>query len=66
MAGDGNLLDVDIDEDLHSRQLVVYGREAMCHLFGENVLISSLQDLGVEVSKNVILAGVKLVTLHDQ
>lgn len=66
MAGDGNPPDVDIDEDLHSRQLAVYGREAMRRLFGANVLISSLQGLGVEVAKNVILAGVKSVTLHDQ
>jgi ubiquitin-activating enzyme E1 len=66
MAGDGNSPDVDIDEDLHSRQLAVYGREAMRRLFGANVLISSLQGLGVEVAKNVILAGVKSVTLHDQ
>lgn len=66
MVGDGNPPDVDIDEDLHSRQLAVYGREAMRRLFGANVLISSLQGLGVEVAKNVILAGVKSVTLHDQ
>lgn len=38
----------------------------MRRLFGANVLISSLQGLGVEVAKNVILAGVKSVTLHDQ
>jgi ubiquitin-activating enzyme E1 len=49
MAGNGNSSDVDIDEDLHSRQLAVYGREAMRRLFGANVLISSLQGLGVEV-----------------
>lgn len=66
MVGDGHPPDVDIDEDLHSRQLAVYGREAMRRLFGANVLISSLQGLGVEVAKNVILAGVKSVTLHDQ
>lgn len=66
MAGDGNPPDVDIDEDLHSRQLAVYGREAMRRLFGANVLISSLQGLGVEIAKNIILAGVKSVTLHDQ
>ena len=30
-----------------------------------NVLISGLRGLGVEVAKNVILGGVKSVTLHD-
>eukprot|EP01018_Ginkgo_biloba_P004737 Gb_01549 [translate_table: standard] len=63
---DGNPPDVDIDEDLHSRQLAVYGRETMRRLFGANVLISGLQGLGAEVAKNLILAGVKSVTLHDQ
>jgi len=56
---------VHIDEDLHSRQLAVYGREAMRRLAGANILISGLRGLGVEVAKNVILAGVRSVTLHD-
>ena len=30
-----------------------------------NVLVSGLKGLGVEVAKNVILGGVKSVTLHD-
>eukprot|EP00897_Mesotaenium_endlicherianum_P006168 jgi/Mesen1/557/ME000105S10735 len=34
-------------------------------LLGANVLISGLKGLGVETAKNVILAGVKSVTLHD-
>uniref|UniRef100_A0A0C9RTP6 E1 ubiquitin-activating enzyme n=1 Tax=Wollemia nobilis TaxID=56998 RepID=A0A0C9RTP6_9CONI len=65
-TADGHPPDVDIDEDLHSRQLAVYGREVMRRLFGANVLISGLKGLGVEVAKNVILAGVKSVTLHDE
>lgn len=39
----------DIDEDLHSRQLAVYGRETMRRLFGSSVLISGMQGLGVEI-----------------
>eukprot|EP00250_Pteridium_aquilinum_P004385 c14598_g1_i1 orf=229-3372(-) len=65
MAGDGNPSEMEIDEDLHSRQLAVYGRETMRRLLGANVLISGLQGLGVETAKNIILAGVKSVTLHD-
>ncbi|CAI9768395.1 unnamed protein product [Fraxinus pennsylvanica] len=56
----------DIDEDLHSRQLAVYGRETMRRLFASNILVSGLQGLGAEVAKNLILAGVKSVTLHDE
>ncbi|XP_076893959.1 ubiquitin-activating enzyme E1 2-like isoform X1 [Bidens hawaiensis] len=56
----------DIDEDLHSRQLAVYGRETMRRLFASNVLISGMQGLGAEIAKNLILAGVKSVTLHDE
>ncbi|KAG2559580.1 hypothetical protein PVAP13_8KG176700 [Panicum virgatum] len=55
----------EIDEDLHSRQLAVYGRETMKRLFGSNVLVSGLQGLGAEIAKNLVLAGVKSVTLHD-
>ena len=39
----------EIDEDLHSRQLAVYGRETMKRLFGSNVLVSGLQGLGAEI-----------------
>ncbi|KAH7542742.1 hypothetical protein FEM48_Zijuj02G0107000 [Ziziphus jujuba var. spinosa] len=56
----------DIDEDLHSRQLAVYGRETMRRLFASNVLVSGLQGLGAEIAKNLVLAGVKSVTLHDE
>ncbi|KAK1602226.1 hypothetical protein QYE76_037530 [Lolium multiflorum] len=56
---------MEIDEDLHSRQLAVYGRETMKRLFASNVLVSGLQGLGVEIAKNLVLAGVKSVTLHD-
>ncbi|KAB2071341.1 hypothetical protein ES319_A08G214900v1 [Gossypium barbadense] len=56
----------DIDEDLHSRQLAAYGRETMRRLFASNILISGMQGLGAEIAKNLILAGVKSVTLHDE
>ncbi|KAJ0261858.1 Ubiquitin-activating enzyme E1 1 [Hirschfeldia incana] len=56
----------EIDEDLHSRQLAVYGRETMRRLFASDVLISGMHGLGAEIAKNLILAGVKSVTLHDE
>ncbi|KAK6943449.1 Ubiquitin-activating enzyme E1, C-terminal [Dillenia turbinata] len=40
---------VNIDEDLHGRQLAVYGRETMRRLFCANILIYGMQGLGVEI-----------------
>jgi len=54
-----------IDESLYSRQLYVMGREGQARMAQSNVLIVGLNGLGVEIAKNVILAGVKSVTLHD-
>lgn len=56
----------DIDEGLYSRQLYVLGHEAMRRMACSDVLISGLGGLGVEIAKNVILGGVKSVTLHDE
>lgn len=56
----------EIDEGLYSRQLYVLGHEAMRRMAISDVLVSGLNGLGVEIAKNVILAGVKSVTLHDQ
>lgn len=62
-------MDVDqsgkIDEGLYSRQLYVMGHEAQMRMGAANVLIIGLNGLGVEIAKNIILAGVKSVTLHD-
>jgi len=54
-----------IDEGLYSRQLFVLGKEAMERMARSSVLISGLKGLGIEIAKNVILSGVKAVTLHD-
>ncbi|XP_066400668.1 ubiquitin-activating enzyme E1 3 isoform X1 [Miscanthus floridulus] len=55
----------EIDEDLHSRQLAVYGRETMRRLFAADVLVSGLNGLGAEIAKSLALAGVKSITIHD-
>ncbi|XP_019352556.1 ubiquitin-like modifier-activating enzyme 7 isoform X1 [Alligator mississippiensis] len=55
----------EIDESLYSRQLYVLGHEAMRRLASTSVLVSGMKGLGVEIAKNVILAGVKSVTVHD-
>ncbi len=92
---------IEIDEDAQSRQLAVYGREALLTLGTAKILISGLNGLGVEIgapskqakpaaacavavrsgrlfadpmlaavhilrtAKNVSLAGVSAITLHD-
>ncbi|XP_033858479.2 ubiquitin-like modifier-activating enzyme 1 [Acipenser ruthenus] len=63
MAKNGS--ETEIDEGLYSRQLYVLGHEAMKRMQNSNVLISGMRGLGVEIAKNVILAGVKTVTIHD-
>jgi len=55
-----------IDEGLYSRQLFVLGKEAMEKMQKSNILISGMKGLGIEIAKNVILGGVKRVTIHDQ
>lgn len=54
-----------IDESLYSRQLYVMGHAAQKKMMNANVVIVGLSGLGVEIAKNIILAGVKSVTLHD-
>ncbi|KAI9679243.1 MAG: E1 ubiquitin-activating protein [Caeruleum heppii] len=55
----------DIDESLYSRQLYVLGHEAMKKMNSSNVLVVGLKGLGVEIAKNIALAGVKSLTLYD-
>lgn len=55
----------EIDESLYSRQLYVLGHEAMKRMGASNVLIVGLRGLGVEIAKNIALAGVKSLSLYD-
>ena len=59
-SGAGN-----IDESLYSRQLYVLGHDAMKRMAASDILISGMGGLGVEIAKNIILGGVKSVTVHD-
>jgi hypothetical protein len=51
----GNGPPPEIDEDLHSRQLAVYGRDTMRRLFASNVLVSGLNGLGAEIGLYFLL-----------
>nr|BEH82872.1 ubiquitin-activating enzyme [Halocynthia roretzi] len=55
----------DIDEGLYSRQLYVLGHEAMKRMALSNILICGMKGLGVEIAKNIVLGGVKSLTVHD-
>ena len=54
-----------VDQDLYSRQLYVLGVDAMKKITSTSVLVSGMGGLGVEIAKNIILAGIKNVTIHD-
>src|SRR5438445_518807 len=56
---------VSVDEGLYSRQLYVMGFEAQRKMAQSDVLLVGLNGLGIEVAKNIILAGVKSVTVLD-
>lgn len=55
-----------IDEGLYSRQLYVLGHEAMQRMARSDVLICGMRGLGIEIAKNIILSGVKSVTIYDR
>lgn len=54
-----------IDEGLYSRQLYVLGIDAMKRMAKTSILIAGANGLGIEIAKNVILGGLKQVTLYD-
>ena len=57
--------EAEIDEALYNRQLYVFGHDAMKKMQKSNILLIGVAGLGVEVAKNLALAGVKSLTLHD-
>lgn len=50
---DNGQANVDLDENLHSRQLAVYGREAMRRMAGANVLVAGANGVGVEIGGSI-------------
>ena len=50
-----------IDTNLYSRQSGTFGLETMGKLIQMNVVIVGMRGLGVEIAKNLILAGPKSV-----
>jgi ubiquitin-activating enzyme E1 len=54
-----------VDTDLYSRQIGAYGLETMGKLIQMKVLIKGLRGHGIEIAKNLILAGPKEVCIID-
>ncbi len=56
----------ELDEELYSRQLYVLGAAAQLRLQQSRVIVSgALGGLGAELCKNVVLAGVSALHVHD-
>ncbi|CAG9314284.1 unnamed protein product [Blepharisma stoltei] len=52
-------------DHLYSRSIAAIGMATQKKLFTMRVLISGLRGVGLEIAKNLILAGLNTVTLHD-
>ena len=53
------------EEALYSRQIFVYGHKGQHDLGVSSILVIGLNGVGVEAARNIILSGVKSVTLYD-
>ncbi|XP_028661674.2 ubiquitin-like modifier-activating enzyme 6 [Erpetoichthys calabaricus] len=56
---------MEIDDTLYSRQRYVLGDSAMQQMAQSHVFLSGIGGLGIEIAKNIVLAGVKALTVHD-
>ncbi|CAL8331686.1 unnamed protein product [Merluccius merluccius] len=59
---------MEIDDSLYRqvfRQRYVLGDSAMQKMAQSSVFLSGMGGLGIEIAKNIVLAGIKTVTLHD-
>lgn len=56
---------MEIDDALYSRQRYVLGDNAMQRMAQSDVLLVGLGGLGAEIAKNIVLAGVKSLTVQD-
>ena len=54
-----------IKENLYSRQIGTYGEDVMKRIINLNILILGLKGLGIEIAKNIILTGPKIVFIYD-
>jgi ubiquitin-activating enzyme E1 len=55
-----------INKDLYSRQICTYGLDTMDKILKQKYLIIGLRGLGIEIAKNLILAGPNEVSISDK
>ena len=58
-------MNAEIDTNLYSRQIGAIGMETMKKLSHLKILIINLRGLGIEIAKNIILAGPNQVSIFD-
>ena len=57
---------MNLDEEiLYSRQIAAYGSNSMKKISELKILIIGINGLGIEICKNIILAGPKKITIFD-
>ena len=54
------------DENLYWRQIFIYPVETMKQIINLKYLLIGLRGLGIEITKNIILAGPKEVSISDK
>jgi len=68
-TGGGQQKEMNIDDeavkDRWSRYIGAMGVEAVAKQAAANIFVSGAGALGIEISKNLVLAGCKSFTLHD-
>ncbi|OQR97846.1 hypothetical protein ACHHYP_09856 [Achlya hypogyna] len=52
-------------KEFYARQLMAYGPDWMKTITSMHVLVVGLRSVGVELVKNLVLQGVRVLTLHD-
>lgn len=57
--------EMEIDDSLYSRQRYVLGDHAMKKMASSSVLVYGMGGVGIEIAKNIVLAGVKSLTIQD-
>lgn len=56
---------MEIDDALYSRQRYVLGDTAMQMMAQSKVFLNGMGGLGVEIAKNIVLAGIKALMIND-
>jgi len=65
MIGELEVHITEAEAALYDRQIRLWGLDAQKRLRGASVLLIGLGGVGAEIAKNIILSGVKAITLLD-